>query len=438
MHLAWPAILQGMMHTLVFLVDRVMLGRYDEGALASMQISGPTFWSLISIFGAFQAGTVAVVGRAVGAGDADRARRTVQSVLALALGVGLLVSVGGFFSRGLIAEAVAGGGPEAAVIRDLAQRYMGVIFPIVGLYLMGITATTILQASGDTRTPMVITGLAGLVNVSGNYLLIYGAFGLPELGVVGAALGSAAAFCFAAVVSLVVLIRRRGPARLALERPTPAHREALGAVLAVSRAAFVEKLVFHAGFMAFVALISRLGDVAMAANQALIAIESLGFITSNGFGVAAGALVALKLGAGKREEAAVAGRVSVGLAVAVLSAVGLLFFSLNHSLIGAFTDDPEILTLGASCLLIAAGAQPVMAVADTLAGALRAAGDTRTPMFAALVGTAGVRVVATWGLAFAMGWGLYGVWAASTLDWIIRAAWMGRVFAKGRWKGIEV
>ncbi|RMG10119.1 MAG: MATE family efflux transporter [Deltaproteobacteria bacterium] len=436
--LAWPAILQGLLHTTVFLADRLMLGAYGETALASMQVSGPAVWSLVSIFTAFAAGTVAVVGRAAGAGDALRAQRTVRGVMALSLGLGLGVGALGFFGREEIALILAGGDAGTAEIRLLAGRYLAILMPVAALDFLGVTATAVLQASGDTRTPMLVFAGAGALNVLGNWVFIFGHLGAPELGVAGAALGTAIAFAAEGVALTALLLRRADPVRLVLG-PLDRHvRRELRAVLRVSRAAFAEKLIFHAGFLVFVGLIGRLGDVAMAANQALIAIESLGFITADGFGVAAGALVAMKLGAGRPAEAARAGWLAAGLGVGVLCGVGLLFALFRTPLVGLFSDDPEILRLGATCLLVAAVAQPLMAVADALAAALRGAGDTRTPMVTALVAAGLLRNLATYLLAFPLGLGLLGVWLGSTADWLLRATVLTWVFARGRWQRIRV
>ncbi len=92
-HIAVPAILTSLLGTLVFVVDRVMLGRYSETSLAAMQIAGPVEWSLTSIFLAFEVGTIARVGRHVGAGDRLRARRAALLSFAVALVAGVAVAL---------------------------------------------------------------------------------------------------------------------------------------------------------------------------------------------------------------------------------------------------------------------------------------------------------------------------------------------------------
>jgi MATE family multidrug resistance protein len=436
--LAWPAIVQGLLHTVVFMTDRVMLGRYSADALASMQVSGSLLWSIIAVFTAFSAGAVATVGRAVGAGDAERSRQTVLGVMLLAAVSGVGVAVLGWSSRALLIDLLAGGPETSDQLRAHCQVYLGVMFPVMPIALLGILGTTVLQASGDTRTPMLTAVAAGLLNVLGNWIFIYGNLGAPELGVAGAAIGTASAELLNGCVMVAVLLLRAHPARLVFERFGAGHRRALRSVLRVSRAAFGERIVYHAGFLAFAALVGRLGDAAMAANQALISIESLGFIAADGFGIAAGALVAQKLGARDAQQAERAGWLATGLGVAVLSGIGLVFLAFRHGLMGLFTSEAEIVALGAQCLLVAAFAQPLMAITHSLAAGLRGAGDTRNPLVVALVGPVLVRLAGTWFFAFHLGWGLLGVWAGSTLDWLVRSIWLAGLFRRGRWKSIEV
>jgi putative MATE family efflux protein len=269
------------------------------------------------------------------------------------------------------------------------------------------------------------------VNLGVSWALVYGRLGAPELGVTGAAIGTAAAFAVEAALALTALRARVPPVKGA----APAEWRAL---LRVSLPAFGERALYHVGFLAFAALIGRLGDVAMAAHQSLLAIESLGFIGAEAFGVAGGALVAQKLGARRPDDAAACGWIATWLGVAVLSVVGLVFLVFARPLVSIFTTDPAVIELGATCLRVAAIAQPLMAACDALGGALRGAGDTRSVLATAFVGPIVVRITATWVFAFEMDLGLLGVWMGSTVDWAVRTAWLALLFRRGRWRSVEV
>jgi Na+-driven multidrug efflux pump len=171
----------------------------------------------------------------------------------------------------------------------------------------------------------------------------------------------------------------------------------------------------------------------MAGNQALVAIEAICFLTADGFGVAAGATLAQKLGAGKPAEATKAGWIAAAMATLSLSSVGLLFALFPRLLMRGFSSDPAIIELGASALLVAAIAQPFMAFATVLGTGLRGAGATRTVLGVTFVCAMIIRLVATYVFAITLGLGLLGIWLGSTADWICRSALLGAAYARGRW-----
>ena len=430
--LATPAIAQSLLHTLVFLIDRAMLGRYSADALASMQISNPVVWSIYSVLAAFGVGTVALVGRAVGARDRPLATAAARASVLFAAAAGFVASLLGWLVLPLILALF----PEAgAGVQTAARGYLSVLLPGMPFVLLSIIGGAILQASGDTRTPFLVAALGNVINVAVNAVLIFGAFGAPRLGATGAAIGSVAAMAVSAVLLLVVLSRSRGEVSL---RGAGGERAAMARMWRVSVASFGERIVQQSGFMGFVAMIGLLGSTAMAANQALISIESICFLSADGFGIAGAAIVAQRLGAGRADDAALGVRVATWLAVLLLSACGLVFLIVPELLLGAFTPDAHIVALGVPCLWVAAAAQPFMAVAVVLGESLRGAGATRVAFATTLVGGLAVRLLATWFFAFELSLGLVGVWLGSTADWVVRCAMLVPIFARGRWRSAQV
>lgn len=440
LRLAGPAIVAGLVSTLVFFTDRLMLGRYDADSLGSMQVSGPLLWSVFSVGRAALSGALAVVGHAIGRQDRAQAQlATVVSVGAATL-LGGLIGVWGFFEVDTIALLLGGDAPETASMRALSTTYMAVVFPCAPLVLFAETGFVALQASGDTTTPMRVGIVAGALNLVVSAVLMFGLGPFPELGILGAALGTATSFTVMAIMTFAAL----GWGQLAIRWTVVARAitslcSTLRPILHISLPTLGEKLLFHTGFIFFAAIVGRLGDTAMAANQSLIAIESVGFMTASGFGVASGTLVAQKLGAGRPDQAREVGWTSARLGGLALGAVGIVFLVIPELLVGLFTSDPEVVALGARCLRVAAIAQPIMAITDSLAGALRGAGDTRSPMLMALLGPIFVRLGACWWLAVELDWGLIGIWAGTTLDWATRAVCLGVLWARGRWvsRGVQ-
>ena len=433
MDLTGPAVVQGLVVTGVLFTDRLLLGSHGGATLGSMSIAGPTLWCVFSVFGALGAGVLAIVGRAHGAGDAVRVGRVTSSAIAVAAALGTVLMVLGLAFHEDISVLVASDGPDVAEVRDLANRYMFIVFLAAPLNLMGAIGTVALQAGGDTRTPMRLSWAAGFINLGLTWVLLFGHFGLPEMGIDGAAIGTAVAFSFQGIATTAFLYFTRGPVRLG----KPSTR-ALPPIFKVAFPAVGERLIFHIGYFTFVVLVGRLGDTAMIAHQALIAIESLGFVGSSAFGIAAGALVAQKLGAKDPDAARAAGLLSAKLGVLCLTLFGLLFYCAAPWLVSWFTDDPAVIAIAVPCLRIAAFAQPLMAITDVFAGSLRGAGDTKTPMLVAMVGPVGVRISASFALAYWADLGLIGIWLGSTLDWVVRAAWLSAAFLRGHWRQIEL
>jgi MATE family multidrug resistance protein len=440
--LAWPAIAHMLLVTLVFMADRALVGRYAPTALASMQISTTLTWTVYSLLAAFAVGTLALVARLHGGGDKPLAATAARSSLALSLALGLLVVAPLLLGCDWLLPHLFPAVPPS--VMSQAIDYLDIVLPVLPLAFMAAVAVACFQAVGDTRTPLIGAAIANLVNLVASSVLVFGLFGLPELGVRGAAIGSVAAFVVEAGFLALALAGSDSPIPLRIgERQGPAasldsHLRMLCRLVRVSLPTLGEKLVYHSGYLAFVAIIGLLGASAMAANQALISIEAISFQTAEGFGIAASALVAHKLGAGKDEEASRVCVTAARLAMAVLGALGLAFVLLPELWMAAFATDGEIIDLGVETLYVAAAAQPLMAFAVVASMALRGAGATRTALGLTLLCSVVVRLAATWLLAIELEMGLVGVWLGSTIDWLVHAALLTVVIDRGHWRKATV
>jgi len=436
--LAWPAIAHQLLMTLVFMADRALVGHAGANALASMQISTTIAWTLVSLFSAVAVGTTALVSRCIGQGD----RRGAALATRVSLGLGAL---GGTAVSLLL--VIADGALLAALFPRVdptvlaeAERYLAIALLALPIALVETVAAAALQAAGDTRTPLVAASMANVANLAVSTLLIFGWGPIPALGVAGAAIGSAVAFTFQAVLLGRVLRRPDGPLPVDLARDaTPRERQAMMRRLwRVSGPATGEKVLYHSGYLAYVAIIALLGATAMAANQALISIEAFSYQTAEGFGVAAGALMGQRLGQGRTEEAARSCGTAAALAVLAVSGLSLLFLGVPRQLLSLFSEDPAVVQQGIAPLTVAALSQPVMAFAVVVTMALRAAGATRVVLVTTFGCAVVVRLIATWLFAMGLDLGLLGIWLGSSVDWLVHAAVLGAVLLGGRWRRIRV
>lgn len=434
LHLALPAIAQSFLQTLIFLVDRALLGHYSTDALASLRLTGPVIWCVTGLLSSFAIGSVAVIGRAVGAGDRPLATAAARSSLLMALGIGSVASVICLLGLDALLSIFPAVTPD---VEKAAKGFLTILLLAMPLQLVAITAAAMLQAAGNSRTPFLVALLANLVNFGLDYTLIFGRWGLPELGTVGAAIGSATAITLNAALLLLVLSKRDG--ELTWRSPSKGQEIlALRRILKVSFPALGERMSRSVGYMGFTLMISALGSVAMATHEALIGIEEICFQSADGFGIAVAAIVAQRLGGNRPDEAIRGVKFSALIAVGLLGLFALVFLLIPTQLLGLFTTDRRILSLGVPCLMVAAIAQPFMAMSIILEQALRGAGDTQTALWVSLAGWFAVRLVATYSFVFVLGWGLPGVWMGSTCDWVVRSVLLVSVFRWRQWKQVAV
>ncbi len=156
-----------------------------------------------------------------------------------------------------------------------AGAYLHIVLPCLPLAFIEAIAAATLQGAGNTRAPLYVATVGNVVNGVLSYLLIFGRFGFPELGVRGAAVGHAATMSLEGLLLLAVLLAKQSP--LPLRQRRAGDVAALRRVLRVAWPAFGEKAIYQAGFLGFIAIIGLLGTEAMAANQALLAVEAVGF-----------------------------------------------------------------------------------------------------------------------------------------------------------------
>ena len=421
--LAGPAILHSLLQTLVFVVDRIMLGRHGEASLAAMQIGGALEWSIWSVFAAFEVGTIARVGRHVGAGDPASARRAAVLSLVASVGIGSLLALATPFVLDALPRVATRVSPDAIAE---ARRYLGITLPASPIVFVCVTTIATLQAGGDTRTPLVIGIAANVVHVAMNAILI------PILGARGAGISTAMTFVLEATFSLWALMNRSRSVSLRGHSPLGPIRDEAAKLARIALPSFFEKTIYHVGFVGYVFLIARLGDDAMAANQSLISIESICFLSADGFGIAAATLVAQKIGAKKPEEGWKAAWIATRYAIVALTVFGFGAFLLRDVILPRFSPVPHVVAIGREAILVLALAQPFMATGMVLGQALRGAARTTEVLVISILGAVVVRLSATWFFGIHLGMGLTGVWLGSTVDWIARCALLGVIVRRLR------
>ncbi len=426
--LAWPTIIEQILQTAVNYVDTAMVGSLGTQATAAIGVCTSTIWLIMGVMNGAAVGYSVMVARRIGEGNTEEARTTIRQAMLAILAIGLSLTA-------LVELIVAPNlpiwmGAEESV-RPLSVAY----FRVIGAgYLFNtalIISSNILRCMGDTKTPLKFNIMTNVINVIGNFLLIFPTreltvfdvtFTMPGagLGVTGAAIATALATAFSASCLTLTLFRRKGPLQIHLREDYRPRMDIIKQAIRLGVPSFLERATISVGQICTTAMIAGLGTAAMAAHQLANTGESLCYMPIFGFATAATTLVAQNLGAGDKERAYAQGKWCNWMAVGVMCCTSVIMFLFAPSIIDIFSNDQQVITLGARVLRIEAFAEPFFAIGSVVGGVLRGAGDTKWPFYISLAGMWLLRVPVAFLLIRFFSWGLEAVWVGMALDLMTR------------------
>jgi putative MATE family efflux protein len=429
--LAWPVIASQMLAYVVNLIDIAMVGRLGRDSLAAVGYATQIFFLVQSIFFAVSFACVALMARALGSGDADRARQALAASLQVASGVAALLSVVAL----ALPREILGLLQAAPDIVEIAVPYFRLVLGSSLLLAIAVVYESGLRAAKDTRTPMAIGAAVTLVKTVLNALLIFGLLGFPRLELAGAGIATVASQVVA--VLLFLAVSRRATVSDALRirsRDLVEARPLLRQVVSISLPAIGERVVMNFAMMSYFAILGGYGSAAVAAYTVGVRVLAFSWIPGTGFSAAASTLVGQALGAGAPTEAARAGWRAVHMGLATSIVLGFVVAIGRDPFGRLFTSDEGVLAALGPFMLVLAIAQPFLGLHFTLAGALRGAGDTVTPLLAATLGNWGFRVPLAAYCALVLETDLIYVWGALFFDHVARTLWLAVTYHRGRWQ----
>ncbi len=439
--LSWPAILEQLLGTMVSYVDTAMVGVLGAAASAAVSINASSIWLVGGVLSGIGVGYSVQVANSVGARDESKARRAiVQALLAvLVVGFGFLVLMQ------LLAGSIPrwmGARPE--VLGDAVRylRYYTLCMPgHTALYVF----SAVLRCTGDTRTPLILNSSCNIMNMVLNFLLIYPTrditlFGCTVtvpgagMGVAGAAAASAMAIDLAGLILLTVVVRRYRLFRRSSGDSLRPDWIIIRTAVSLGLPYIAERASVNLGQITMTRIVAYIGTAALAANHIATTIEGLCYLPAYGISSAATALVGQSVGAKNEEDARSYGTLSglFGFVLCVATAVALFLFA--PALASLFSPDAEVIALTTRVLRIVAFCEPFFALSIVMAGALRGANDSRTPMFISLCSMWIIRITLACLLIFVFDFGLEGVWLAMSIELTCRGLLCALRWRSGKWK----
>jgi len=394
------------------IVDTLMVGRLPDSAVAigSASIGSALFYGF-AIFGlGLMSGLDTFVSQAYGAGDWVTARRSFAPGIVLCLCCTPIIMGCILLAAPLLAII----GVQLAV-RTAAVSFVSVLVWSVPPLMLYSVLRRYLQGFHVVRPITFALISANIINAVGDWVLIYGHWGAPAMGIRGAALSTV----FARIYLVLVLLW----AVLAVDREAfTEFRELREGAWKLLRIGFPAALTigFEVGvFNAVTALAGTLDPVSLAAHTIALNAASVTYMVPLGIGSAAAVSVGKALGAGDRREAARAGWTAIGLGVVFEIFAALSFIVLPRQIAGAYTHDERVISFSVTLLAIAAVFQLFDGLQTIAGGALRGAGNTVTPMLWNLIVYWFIGLpIGVW-LCFRWHWGAVGLWDGLCLSLIL-------------------
>lgn len=433
---ALPSVGEQIVVTIGQMLNLMLVGHLGVIAVAAAGLAiSPTFF-LFGFLSAVAIGATALVARFTGANETTARLYAGTQSLLLGLLVGVALAAACFtLSRPFLAAL---GGKDAVL--QAAVTYFQIMVWSVPVQGVAFVANGILRGYGDTRSPFWTSSLAALLQVPLSLWWMYGGLGVTPWGIRGAAWGLLISRTVGCSASLALLFRSRGPLNHRLISKTffwP-RRLWITRIAHLGLPAAAEQLILRTGSLLFTRLVASLGATAFATHQLALNVESLAYMPAFGFEMAATALVGQYVGAHRPNEAQRATLLSALSATAVQAAMGFYLWFGGGAMLHLYTSDPQVIRLGATILRIMAIADLTFPLALVFSGALRGAGDTRSPLYITAFVVWGVRLPLGWWFALGLDWHLQGIWYALAIDQSVQALLAYLRFRQGKWRDLRI
>lgn len=431
--LAAPLIGLNMLTVFTLVVDTAMCGRLPDAEAALKALGFATqcvFLLLVAMMG-LTVGTVALVARAHGAGDSGRVEHLVNqsTVLTVVVGVGM-GALGYLFARPIL---VVLGASEA--IAELGADYLRPLMIGATFYYLTILYGAICRGVGNTRLPFQVALASNVVNIGLNYGLILGNFGLPALGVQGAAIGTVISQAFN--VGLMVFLLRRGtlPGLTVSLRPRRIDGALAGELFHIGFPAALDMLILNASFLSIVGMLGRIDEVAVAAHGIGLRVQSLAFIPGLSISQATGALVGQALGGGDVDRARQITRSSLLMCTSIMSTLALIVIVAAYPIVSIFAVNAPVALADYSVqwMQLLGFGMPLAGIYVAYMGLLQGAGATWTSLRINFASTVLLQIPLGWLLAFPLDLGAWGLWLSFPLSFVLRAALLYAAYRRERW-----
>jgi len=434
-HMSWPMFIIMLLNFMVGIVDVYVAGLISPKVQAAVGYVSQLSFLTIIIANAISIGSLALVARAVGAGEYAKAVEVAKQSLMFGGIMAIALTVPGIvFYKEIV--AIIGFPPE---ISEMAGNFLRIFAVALGSNYLLIISNALFRSCGEVKKPLLTMTVVSITNIALNFFLVFGSSMFPPLGYIGIAVASAIAVTVGTIINLTFF--KFGSWSSLYKPPWRLSAGIIGKMFSISWPAALLQIAWNAGSIVLYNILSRLGYASITALAAITSgfrIEGIIFLPAFALNMAASVLIGQNLGAGNPERAEKVGWKIGMTGVVLMSLMALVIFVLAERIASAFSGDPAVIAETVRYLRFNMVSEPFMALSVVLGGGLQGAGDTKGTMW--VVGTAMwiIRLPLAYLLALVFGYGATGVWIAMIVSMYIQGILMARRFSSGKWKELKV
>lgn len=424
-----PLIIEQLLNVTVGLADSVMVASAGESAVSAVSLVDTVMVLLINVFAALATGGAVVAGQYLGRRDEKKACQATNQLYLFMGAFALAITAAMYLGRGLILHGVFGKIDADVMLQ--ARNYLLIVFasiPFIAIYNGG---AAIFRAMGNSKVTMKISLLMNAINICGNAILIYGF----KLGVVGAAIPTLVSRIVAAVCVTALLRDQRLTLRLTKPFEFRFIKDMVKRILYIGVPNGLENSMFQLGKIMVLSLVTSFGTTAIAANAVSNTVALFQILPGMAMGLAIIAVVSQCVGAGEYEQVKYYTKKLLSWIYGGMLIVNVLIFFALPLIIRVYHLTPltaettrQILIYHGVCAMV------LWPAAFSLPNALRAANDVRFCMITSILSMWIWRIGFSYVLGKGLGWGVFGVWVAMTIDWVCRLICFIWRWVRGRWK----
>ena len=428
--LAGPIFVETLLVMMLGAVDTFMLSRHSDNSVAAVGVVNQLMNLVFLLFEVISLGTSILCSQYIGAKRRDKVIQVVGISLIFNLISGLLLSgclylfADKFLSlMGLRPDLMSEGLP-----------YMKIVGGFAFLQAVSLSLSASLRSANKAKYPMYISLVVNVLNIIGNYTLIFGKFGMPALGVEGAAISTS--FCrFVSVILLFIILLKKHIPSFPKEYFRPFPWIELKNLLKIGIPSAGEHMSYSLSQVVIAYFINMISNEALATRTYIVNIVMFTYIfalaLSQGGAILIGQLVGMK----KIRAAYTIGKRIMRLGVAMSVSLSFITALFGTQILSMLTSDPWIISTGAMILWVEILLENGRALNFFGVNALRSAGDIYFPVIICIIVMWGIQVVGSYILGITLGWGLIAMWAVFALDENIRGLIFVRRWNSFKWVG---